>query len=205
VTENDEELLPVPLRLGERSLGGALSWTKPQPVAKFPSIGPFSELSAPQDVTVNRQVLAEPTPDLADHTWASLADGTPLVTGAKRGKGTLVLFHVTPEATWSNLPISGSFVEMLHRIASLSRNQGAITNGAGETAQSALPPYRMVAADGTLGPPSRSRIRPGSMAARTASWRIICLTPTQSSSRSSDPLLRFPSRKSLMRSTSRAL
>ncbi|WP_311032234.1 DUF4159 domain-containing protein [Mesorhizobium koreense] len=154
VTENDEELLPVPLRLGERSLGGALSWTKPQPVAKFPSIGPFSELSAPQDVTVNRQVLAEPTPDLADHTWASLADGTPLVTGAKRGKGTLVLFHVTPEATWSNLPISGSFVEMLHRIASLSRNQGAITNGAGETAQSALPPYRMVAADGTLGPPS---------------------------------------------------
>ena len=29
---NDEELLPVSLRLGERSLGGALSWTTPQPV-----------------------------------------------------------------------------------------------------------------------------------------------------------------------------
>jgi hypothetical protein len=153
VTENDEELLPVPLRLGERSLGGALSWTKPQPVAKFPSIGPFSDLSAPQDVTVNRQVLAEPTPDLADHTWASLADGTPLVTGATRGKGTLVLFHVSPEATWSNLPISGSFVEMLHRIVSLSRNQGSTANAGGETAQGALPPYRMIAADGTLAPP----------------------------------------------------
>jgi hypothetical protein len=143
----------VPLRLGERSLGGALSWTKPQPVAKFPSIGPFSDLSAPQDVTVNRQVLAEPTPDLADHTWASLADGTPLVTGATRGKGTLVLFHVSPEATWSNLPISGSFVEMLHRIVSLSRNQGSTANAGGETAQGALPPYRMIAADGTLAPP----------------------------------------------------
>jgi hypothetical protein len=139
VTENDEELLPVPLRLGERSLGGALSWTKPQPVAKFPSIGPFSELSAPQDVTVNRQVLAEPTPDLADHTWASLADGTPLVTGAKRGKGTLVLFHVTPEATWSTLPISGSFVEMLHRVVALSRNQGGMTNSGSEDAQAARP------------------------------------------------------------------
>lgn len=153
VTENDKELLPVPLRLGERSLGGALSWTKPQPVAKFPPIGPFSDLAAPQDVTVTRQVLAEPTPDLADHTWASLADGTPLVTGAKRGKGTLVLFHVTPEATWSNLPISGTFVEMLHRIVTLSRNQGSAANAAGDTAQGALPPYRMIAADGTLTPP----------------------------------------------------
>jgi hypothetical protein len=104
-------------------------------------------------VTVTRQVLAEPTPDLADHTWASLADGTPLVTGAKRGKGTLVLFHVTPEATWSNLPISGSFVEMLHRIVALSRNQGSATVTGGETAEAALPPYRMIAADGTLTPP----------------------------------------------------
>jgi hypothetical protein len=154
VTENDEELLPVPLRLGERSLGGALSWTKPQPVADFPWMGPFWDLAAPQDVMVNRQVLAAPPPDLADHTWASLADGTPLVTGAKRGKGTLVLFHVTPEATWSNLPISGTFVEMLHRIVALSRNQGSVTNSAGEAERAALPPYRMSAADGTLGPPS---------------------------------------------------
>ncbi len=151
-TTNDEELLPVRLRLGERSLGGALSWTKPQPVAKFPAIGPFSDLAAPQDVTVNRQVLAEPTPDLVDRTWASLADGTPLVTGAKRGKGTLVLFHVTPEATWSNLPISGSFVEMLRRIAQLSRNQGQIAS-VGDTAKAALAPYRMIAADGMLAPP----------------------------------------------------
>ena len=48
----------------------------------------------------------------------------------KRGKGTLVLFHITPEATWSNLPISGSFVEMLRRIVQLSRNQGAATANA---------------------------------------------------------------------------
>ena len=74
---------------------------------------------------MTRQVLAEPTPDLVERTWATLADGTPLVTGDRRGKGTVVLFHVTPEATWSNLPISGSFVEMLRRIVQLSRNQGA--------------------------------------------------------------------------------
>ena len=80
---------------------------------------------------MSRQVLAEPTSDIVERTWASLADGTPLVTGAKRDKGTLVLFHVTPEATWSNLPISGSFVEMLRRIVQLSRNQGAVAANAG--------------------------------------------------------------------------
>jgi hypothetical protein len=150
---NDDDLLPVHLRTGERSLGGALSWTTPQPVAEFPKNGPFADLPAPTEVTVSRQVLAEPGPDIADRTWASLADGTPLVTGLKKGKGTLVLFHTTPEATWSNLPISGSFVEMLRRLVQLSRNQGAIAT-AQETPGAALAPYRMIAADGTLVPPT---------------------------------------------------
>ncbi len=44
---NDEQLLPVRLRLGERSLGGALSWTEPQPVADFPQSGPFADLAPP--------------------------------------------------------------------------------------------------------------------------------------------------------------
>ncbi|MEP3747970.1 MAG: BatA domain-containing protein, partial [Nitratireductor sp.] len=114
--DKDDELLPVRLRLGERALGGSLTWTEPQPVAEFPPNGPFADLTPPRDVTVTRQVLAEPTPDLFDRTWANLADGTPLVTGAARGEGTIALFHVTPEATWSSLPISGSFVDMLRRL-----------------------------------------------------------------------------------------
>lgn len=150
---NDEELLPVRLRLGERSLGGALSWTAPQPVSEFPATGPFADLSPPNEVTVSRQVLAEPTPDLADRTWANLADGTPLVTGARRGKGTLVLFHIAPQATWSNLPISGSFVEMLRRVVQMSRNQGT-TAATAEGRPVSLAPYRMIAADGRLVPPT---------------------------------------------------
>ncbi|WP_274627958.1 DUF4159 domain-containing protein [Arvimicrobium flavum] len=150
---SDEELLPVLLRTGERSLGGAMSWTTPQAVSDFPSTGPFSDLAPPNEVTVTRQVLAEPTPDLADRTWANLADGTPLVTGARRGKGTLALFHVTPEATWSNLPISGTFVEMLRRIVQLSRNQGVAT-AATEDAPQSLAPYRLIAANGTIVPPT---------------------------------------------------
>jgi len=106
-------------------LGGTLSWAEPQPVGDFPPNGPFSDLPTPTDVSVTRQILAEPSPDLVDHTWATLADGTPLVTADRRKKGMVVLFHVAPEATWSNLPISGTFVEMLRRIVQLSRNQGA--------------------------------------------------------------------------------
>jgi hypothetical protein len=150
--DNDEELLPVRLRIGERELGGALSWTTPQPVAEFPRSGPFADLPPPSEITVTRQVLAEPTPDLGEHTWASLADGTPLVTGARREKGTVVLFHVTPEATWSSLPISGSFVEMLRRLVQLSRNQGTVAT-TGEAAGATLAPYRMISADGVLTPP----------------------------------------------------
>ena len=164
-SSNDEELLPVRLRLGERSLGGSLSWTTPQPLAEFPKNGPFSDLTPPREVTVTRQVLAEPSPDLQDHTWANLADGTPLVTGAKRGKGTLILFHIAPQPTWSNLPISGTFVEMLRRITQLSRNQGML-NGGAKGQRAALPPYRMIAADGTLTSPSPDAkpLQPGASA-----------------------------------------
>jgi len=152
-TETPDDLLPVKLRTGERALGGTLSWTEPQPVAEFPPTGPFADLSPPAEVTVTRQVLAEPSPDIAEKTWASLADGTPLVTGARRGKGTIALFHVTPEATWSNLPISGSFVEMLRRVVQLSRNQGSVAAN-GQTAAASLPPYRMIAVNGTVVPPT---------------------------------------------------
>ncbi len=69
---------------------------------------------------MNRQVLAEPSADLAAHTWAALADGTPLVTQATRGAGRIVLFHVTANADWSNLSLSGLFVDMLRRLVALS-------------------------------------------------------------------------------------
>ncbi|RWE23027.1 MAG: RNA-binding protein, partial [Mesorhizobium sp.] len=53
---NDDDLLPVRLRSGERALGGALSWTTPQPVTEFPKTGPFADLAPPTEVTVSRQV-----------------------------------------------------------------------------------------------------------------------------------------------------
>ncbi|MEH7835937.1 DUF4159 domain-containing protein [Rhizobium laguerreae] len=147
----DDPLIPVILRQGERALGGTLSWSEPQSLAEFPSIGPFAGIARPADVVVKRQVLAEPTPDLAERTWASLADGTPLVTMKQLASGQIVLFHVTAEATWSDLPISGTFVDMLRHLLQISRSGGVTSEARGNARVSeTLPPFRMLTAKGTL-------------------------------------------------------
>jgi hypothetical protein len=120
-----DELSPVRLRQGGRILGGALAWETPQPLSSFSAEGPFAPLVPPKDVTVSRQVLAEPDADLPDRVWATLGDGTPLVTGVKQDKGLSVLFHVTADTRWSNLPLSGAFVDMLRRIVDLAGSNPA--------------------------------------------------------------------------------
>ena len=109
----DDDLIPVRLRRGGRVLGGALSWDQPQQLARSRAKARSSTWRCPSDVTVSRQVLAEPDGTLTERTWATLADGTPLVTAQPRGKGMIVLFHVSADTRWSNLPLSGTFVEML--------------------------------------------------------------------------------------------
>ena len=42
------------------------------------------------------------------------------MTADKRGDGLIVLFHVTADTTWSNLPLSGLFVDMLRRTVALA-------------------------------------------------------------------------------------
>ncbi|MPZ38128.1 MAG: DUF4159 domain-containing protein [Rhizobiales bacterium] len=149
----DDDLIPVKLRRGGRVLGGALSWDQPQRLAAFSRESPFATMDVPGDVTVNRQVLAEPDATLTDRTWATLADGTPLVTAQSRGKGLIVLFHVNADTRWSNLPISGAFVEMLKRIVSLA-GSAATTDGDGARGgREVVPPSRILDGFGVFGPP----------------------------------------------------
>lgn len=146
-----DPLLPVRLRGGGRSLGGAMSWTNPQALAPFPAEGPFAGLAVPTDVSVRSQVLAEPTLELSERTWARLADGTPLVTGARKGKGWVVLVHTTANAAWSNLALSGLFVDMLKRLVDLS---SGIAAGANAEPGAPLPPARLLDGFGRLGDPA---------------------------------------------------
>jgi hypothetical protein len=120
MTNEVDDLVPVKLRTGGRYLGGALAWSQPQHLGPFPDASPFNGLAVPDDVTVSRQILAEPSVELADRTWARLADGTPLVTAQQRGHGWIVLVHVTASPAWSTLPLSGLYVGMMRRILALS-------------------------------------------------------------------------------------
>jgi len=152
----DDDLVPVKLRRGGRILGGSLSWDQPQALAGFSHDSPFNGMTVPNDVTVTRQVLAEPDSELNDHTWATLADGTPLVTAAKRGNGLIVLFHVTGDTRWSDLPLSGAFVEMLKRLVGLAGSTAvAAETGAAApaNARDAVPPSRVLDGFGAFEPP----------------------------------------------------
>ena len=117
----EDPLLPVRLREGGRTVGGAMSWGEPKALAPFAEGSPFYGLVAPGDVVVRAQVLAQPDPQLAERTIAALDDGTPLVTRKGLGDGQVVLVHVTANAEWSSLPLSGLFVQMLERLAVSTR------------------------------------------------------------------------------------
>jgi len=154
LAQADDDLVPVKLRRGDRSLGGSLTWEKPQHLAAFAADQPFAGLAVPKDVTVNRQVLAEPDAALATRSWASLEDGTPLVTGEHRGKGLVILFHISADMRWSDLPMSGTFVEMLRRIVDMSGYAAKPGAGAAsETSAETVAPLRTLDGFGAFGPP----------------------------------------------------
>ncbi len=171
-----DDLEPVRLRRGGRILGGSLSWEKPQQLASFSRDGPFNGMTVPNDVTVSRQVLAEPDATLADRTWASLADGTPLVTAQRRGKGLIVLFHVTADTRWSDLPLAGTFVDMLRHIVALAGATANVTEDApgtagtnGARAVQAVPPTRVLDGFGAFAvPPTTARPIPPNFNARAS-------------------------------------
>lgn len=121
-----DALLPVRLRPGARSLGGALAWERPLGLGEFPDDSPFAGIAAPLDVSIRRQVLADPISLLEARLWATLSDGSPLITARARGRGLIVLFHVSAAPDWSDLPLSGAFVEVLRRtLAFAARDSGA--------------------------------------------------------------------------------
>ncbi|WP_136636328.1 DUF4159 domain-containing protein [Pseudooceanicola onchidii] len=147
--EVEDPFLPVRLRAGGRNVGGAMSWGEPKTLAPFDATSPFSGLEIPGDVTISSQVMAQPDPSLADRVIARLTDGTPLVTRKTTGQGQVVLFHVTANAEWSTLPLSGLFVQMLERLSvSSSTSRPQAEDLAGTTWQ----PVQLLTATGRIEP-----------------------------------------------------
>ena len=166
LAQQEDRLLPVRLRRGGRTIGGAMSWERPARLAAFPRTSPFAGLPIPPDVTVSRQVLAEPDLDLAGKIWARLADGTPLVTAKRQGRGRIVLVHTTANADWSNLALSGLFVEMMQRVV-------AASEGVARPVEGRLKPIDALDGFGRLGraPPTARPISGKALATTLASAR----------------------------------
>jgi hypothetical protein len=150
--ESPDPLLPVRLLQQDRSLGGALSWNKPEHLAPFPANSPFAGLAVPKDVTANRQLLADPSSLATASVWATLTDGTPFVSAAPLGEGRIVLFHVTADADWSSLPLSGLFPEMLERLARLAAGAADVGGDA------RLAPAEIMNGYGDLGAPNAAAV-----------------------------------------------
>jgi hypothetical protein len=144
-------LSPVTLRPTSRALGSAMSWETPQRIAEFPASSPFVGIPRPADVAVRQQVLAQPSAELDSLTWARLEDGTPLVTARRVGQGQIILFHVTADPDWSDLPFTGAFVEMLRRsvVSGGQRSRAPALGGEGT-----LSPSRVLDGFGVLTPPA---------------------------------------------------
>lgn len=143
--DNNDDLLPVKLREGDRSTDG-LGSSMSGKLAPFPKGSPFNGIQIPSDVVVNRSVLAEPSLDLDDKTWARLEDGTPLVTAEERGNGRIILVHTSADTSWSNIPLSGLFIDMAKTAISKSRS---VPGGAVST-DSTLPPLQVLNGKGQL-------------------------------------------------------
>ena len=163
-----DELIPGKLRTGGRLLGSAMSWENPQTLGAWPDNSPFIGLPMADDVTIKRQILTDPSTGSDVRTWAQLADGTPLVTATPHGKGWIVLFHVTANTSWSSLPLSGLFVEMLRRTIATSAGMSD-DNPAKKAANAPLPPIETLDGFGHLGSPSASALPVRSLDLETAS------------------------------------
>ncbi|MDR3520846.1 MAG: DUF4159 domain-containing protein [Acidocella sp.] len=143
-----DALQPSPLRPGITISNGTLTGGPPPTLATFPANSPFAGLTA-SDVTVARQILPDPAALTADHVWASLTDGTPLVLGRAIGKGFLVSVLTTANTDWSSLALSGSYPDLLTRLVRLG-------HGSASQPAATLPAWQQLTAFGSLAPATRN-------------------------------------------------
>lgn len=154
----DDDLLPVRLRPDIRHIGNRLAGQEKGGLASFSEDSPFYGIKIPDDIKVNMTVTAEPGFETTENTWARLNDGTPFVTARQEGDGWIVLVHSTGDAGWSNLPLSGLFVDMMKAVVAHSQGEAGID----AKDDISLPPYKSLNGQGRLvDPPPSARALTG--------------------------------------------
>lgn len=153
-----DTLLPVRLRDYPREVAGTLSWTGALTVKAANPESPLApmvdflntleaETLSPDDTYVTKQLLPQADANSADLTWLSLSDNTPLISGKKVGNGWQVLVHVPADASWSTVPLSGVFVELLGHLIHLKTLKDQQDS---DELVFPLAPFKLLQADGIL-------------------------------------------------------
>ena len=148
-------LLPVPLRFEQRRVEGALTWEKPLKVKDISPESPLYGLDVDPDIEVTGQILPDLVGGNSSNIWASLEDDTPLISAAQMGDGLLVFVHTTASPAWSNMPLSGFYVQFLKHLLKFAGTSGQQM----QSVNGALQPARVFDGFGQLQTPA-SNVRP---------------------------------------------
>ncbi len=117
--------LPVENSIGTiRSIDGQLTINKNLYISEFKKNSIFSGLEIPSDISITKQLVFNEISDKVK-ILAKLNDGTPIVSMRNIGLGNIILFHIGASNSWSDLPISSLFPDMLNRVLLFSKHKGS--------------------------------------------------------------------------------
>ena len=108
--------------LSIRNIGKDLSIQSNLSIRPFNNNSLFSSLKVPQDLKFNKQLILDNfNSDII--TLASLEDQSPLISMKYVGDGKIILFHVTSNNEWSNLPMSSLFEDIILKLLLISKTE----------------------------------------------------------------------------------
>ena len=107
-----------------RSIDGQLTIDKNLYISEFKKNSVFSGLKIPPDITITKQLVFNEISDQVK-ILAKLNDDTPLVSMRNIGQGKIILFHIGANNSWSDLPISSLFPDMLNRLLLFSKHESS--------------------------------------------------------------------------------
>tara|TARA_R110002126_G_scaffold13118_2_gene56449 strand:+ start:138347 stop:141160 length:2814 start_codon:yes stop_codon:yes gene_type:complete len=165
IKQHGKALMPVELLDDERNIAGRLDWQEPLTLGTIPQDSPLNGIPEDKNLEIKRQILAAPALSHAAQSWALASDATPLITARNQGSGRIILIHTQAKPGWSNLPLTGFFINMLHRIIDISTGTRIAVDrntALSESLEGALfTPYKVINIHGELiNPPSGLNAQP---------------------------------------------
>ena len=108
--------------ISARRIGKELSFQNNLSIDSFKKNSIFSSLKVPKDLKFDKQLILDSF-NSSIVTLASLEDQSPLITMKPVGEGKVILFHITSNNEWSNLPLSSLFEDLILKLLLISKTE----------------------------------------------------------------------------------